>query len=216
MSFRGHNVFLPRPMEHFGQKMHSLDVLWCFVWKKMTPTAQWSHRVGTPATLSQSHKIHFFAPTEASKKEAFMSGARDSPTKKLIDYTKQGKEMEQECATRRLALHESCTENNTRGSSTTAKEESIASRDRLQSTLDLLKRASESSTNQDVSTEQVDFMLKIPLGFNRRQPSDLRERFPATPAMRRTRSTKKRNRIETALADTSHIRTKTRRSWHSS
>lgn len=147
-----------------------------------------------------------------------MSGARGSPSKKLIDYTKQGKEMEQECTTtRRLALHESCTEeNNIRGSSTTTKNESIASRDRLQSTLDLLKRASESSEKQNVSTDQVDFMLKIPLGFNRRKPSDLRERFPATPAMRRTRSSvRKCNRIETALANTSPIRTKTRRSWHS-
>lgn len=143
-----------------------------------------------------------------------MSAGKDHHPKKLLDYTKQGKEMKQEFTSSQChaAQSSSSAQSYPTSASIASKEELVTSSDRLQSTLDLLKRAGENSEKQTV--DQVDFMLKIPAGFNSREPSDLRERFPSTPAKRRSKKGKT-SIIESTLSDGSSERRTSRKSWPS-
>lgn len=142
-----------------------------------------------------------------------MSAGKDHQPKKLLDYTKQGKNMNQEVASSQChAEQSSSTTQSYPASSINSKEELVTGSNRLQSTLDLLKRAGENSEKQTV--DQVDFMLKIPTGFNSREPSDLRERFPSNPVKRRSKKGKS-SIIESTLTEGSSERRKSRKSWPS-
>lgn len=139
-----------------------------------------------------------------------------SQTKKLVDYTQQGKNLEnlteeyrknfKRCAS---SLSTLSTDSSIIASACTSRpqetrREQVSSTESLRSTLDLLKNTPESQQ----PVEPIAFMLKIPSGSGRRrgERSDLRERFSTIRPTRHSNST-----IETTLLGASKARRGTRK-----
>lgn len=134
--------------------------------------------------------------SDPNHQRATMSSTLNQSTprtaRKLIDYTQRGKLMTQDYAA--VQSSSSCS-----ASSCSSKREPLptSSSDSIQSTIDLLMKAKDQLDNQD--DEQVEFMLKIPSNFQRREHSDLRERFGRASSGRTY--PRRCNRIESTLAD---------------
>lgn len=132
-----------------------------------------------------------------------MASTTNQPApRKLIDYTQQGKQMNKVygygASFPREIIESSCSFNNL------AQRELSACNsidcDSIQFPLDWFLRARHQCQPVSEDLEQVEFMLKIPSGFNTRTHSDLRERFPTTN-MRRSKSLRRTKRVESALSE---------------